>query len=1118
MVPGNHKMGKMPHMLFIMACTGLLVAGLCLSLQGNYASGQSLPPEPQNTTPITMPTTNHVSHTIYLPLVIYQEPPKPSLYKLTIAQEDLDWLYDINNRWTHETVPAIFSYESISYEVEVRFRGGTVRYLSKKSWKIDFPAETPFQGQRELNLNAEATDKSMLREALAYDVFESAGLPAAGKQFVRLEINGEYMGVFCQIEQIDQHFLQRIGWDPNGSLYKASYGANMDWKGEGYTEPYVKKTHTEDSHNDLMDFLWLVNITPKEQFPEALAEVMDVGKYLDWYAVQIALGNYEWLDKNYYIYHDLQEDWWHIIPWDLDLTLGHNWGANGIRDLDITWDNPIDSGTRDTPKVDGVWNQLITKVLEVDEFKFAYCRRLQELLNDEFTEDALTPKINSYYTYIAPYAEADPYKWGSNEEFHQGPEELRTYIANRRVWLQAQISQYCPDDGPMPQFNELLPLPNPTGALTETTPWIELYNPGLTGFDAGGMLLQTALTGTLKLQWSIPEGTLIPPRGYLVIWTDGHPEKGPLHAGIRLNPKGGTLTLLDKPIYGSPTIHQHTYETLPPGISTGSVIDGGEDWITYTHPTLGGPNLGNPPKIISVTQTPDEPEPGRPVTITAVITDAGSRCNSGLDTANILTATLHFITKNTAYTYTMHQTHALTEGLGHYQAIIPPAKAGITVTYYVQAEDTIRKRSYAPASQWPGTELTRPPANPYYYTVGFKRPPLYINELMAINENTLEDSQGDDNDWFEIYNAGSETLNLGGMYLTDALENTTKWEIPQNIVILPKDYLIFWADEEPEEGLTHTNFKLSGDGGRLALYAGNDNYNGLIDEVFFGPQILDQPWGRYPDGEDQWDHRLPTPAQPNRQLPPTIEQVQRAPQFPQSNETVTITAVIESKLLPVMAILNYQTDGLWYSTTMTTTGENTYNATIPAQPEGQWVTYYITATNAAGESSTAPSNAPYVIYGYQVGQEFTLVINEFMADNQTTLADETGKYEDWLELYNAGTITISLDGLYLSDNLSTPNTWAIPPGIQLLPGDFLLVWTDKDPGDGHLHADFKLSKAGEAIGLFEYHDNAYILRDWITFGPQGADIAYGRYPDGADHWRTLREPTPGYTNKGTNEK
>ncbi|MFP4396024.1 MAG: CotH kinase family protein [Anaerolineales bacterium] len=1044
---------------------------------------------------------------IYLPLVIRQAVPQPPLYRLIVAEDDLEWLYDPANRWTYETVPGVFLYDGIAYEVEVRFRGGTVRYLSKKSWKIDFPAATPFPWhtpQRELNLNAEYTDKSYLREHLAYSVFHAAGFPAARTRYVRLEVNGEYMGLFLQVEQIDPRFLHRVGWDPNGNLYKGDYGGNFNWGGVEYEEAYVKKTNKEDSHRDLIDLLWRINLTPDEEFAAALAEEMDVGRYLDWYAVQIALGNYEWLEKNYYLYHQLAADWWAFAPWDLDLTLGHNWGMNGILDEDSTWDNPIDSGTVDSPKADGKYNKLITRVLDDEALRFAYCRRLRALLHGPFTEAALYPQIDATYHYIRAAAEADPHKWGTNEEFQAGPAELKTYIAQRRIWLLAEMPDYCPESGPMsvfPVINEVQwPRPISATDALSVTPWIELYNPAVVSFDVGGMRLRAPATGTLFLDWPIPPETVIPPGGFLRIWAAG------LGAG-------DAVTLVDAPLYGDAVIDR--VAPLSPTLSAlwGRRPDGAEDWITMTRATPGGSNLGRAPTITATSRTPEAPQAGQPVTVTAHISDVDA-----LRWDEILTPTLHWRAEGRAHQTPLHDDGQHGDGAPNdhiYGATLPGLDAGEVITYYIQVIDAAGLIGAAPA---------RAPENAYAYIVGFERPPIRINELVAINRNAGEDEHGESADWFELYNSGDVSVTLGGMYLTDALENTTKWQIPAGIVAPPHGHVLFWADGEPDEGPTHTNFKLDGDSGRLALYAGasgySDRYHALIDEVFYGPQTVDQAWGRFPDGAAHWRRLAPTPGARNVQSPPEITAIRHEPRAPSATAPTRVRAHItgDTAILSATLYWSYDQSAGWQATPMRHVSASEYAAAIPAPPGGTLalsttVAYTITARDEAGRETRAPNGAPEIAFGYQIGAAPPIVLNELMAANDQTVADERGGYDDWFELYNRSAITVELSEYYLSDTLNRAPKWRMPSGTRLAPGEHLLIWADDAPGEGPLHAPFKLSRDGETLVLFTTCGaGRYCAIDWITFNRQATDIPLARLPDGDPAWQATFDPTPGGPN------
>ncbi|MHC4214682.1 MAG: lamin tail domain-containing protein, partial [Planctomycetota bacterium] len=143
---------------------------------------------------------------------------------------------------------------------------------------------------------------------------------------------------------------------------------------------------------------------------------------------------------------------------------------------------------------------------------------------------------------------------------------------------------------------------------------------------------------------------------------------------------------------------------------------------------------------------------------------------------------------------------------------------------------------------------------------------------------------------------------------------------------------------------------------------------------------------------------------------------------------------------------------------------------------------------------------------------FPIVINEFMASNDETIADANGEFDDWFELYNAGPVSFDLGGMYLTDKLDNPTKWQIPPGVIINGGGFLVFWADEDEHQGPTHTNFKLSASGEGIGLFD--TDGTTLLDSIIFEAQVSDISYGLYPDASDDERFFGFPTPGGNNMG----
>lgn len=161
---------------------------------------------------------------------------------------------------------------------------------------------------------------------------------------------------------------------------------------------------------------------------------------------------------------------------------------------------------------------------------------------------------------------------------------------------------------------------------------------------------------------------------------------------------------------------------------------------------------------------------------------------------------------------------------------------------------------------------------------------------------------------------------------------------------------------------------------------------------------------------------------------------------------------------------------------------------------------FATATPGAGNNPAYPAVSVY--------------INEWMADNVTGLADSAdGDYEDWFELYNAGSGAADLSGYYLTDDTTNVFKWRIPEGVVLPAGGYRLVWADGEPNQyngGDLHANFRLSAGGESLGLFGPDGT---LVDRVVFGPQAPDRAEGRFPDGSANLVGLDMPTPRLANR-----
>jgi len=303
---------------------------------------------------------------------------------------------------------------------------------------------------------------------------------------------------------------------------------------------------------------------------------------------------------------------------------------------------------------------------------------------------------------------------------------------------------------------------------------------------------------------------------------------------------------------------------------------------------------------------------------------------------------------------------------------------------------------------------------------------LLINEFMASNDFGPVDGNGDHDDWIEIFNAGDVAVDIGGMYVTDNLEEPMTSQIPATdpdlTTIQPGGFLLLWADKEPEQGILHLDdVKLSSGGEDIGLID-TDGVT-VLDSYTYEEQTTDISMGRATDGGDTW----------------------------------------------VFFGEGYDT--------MPTPG----------------------ASNGTGE-------APMAVF----------VINEFMASNDTTYADEMGEFDDWIEIYNAGNIPGDIGGMWVTDDLTALMTSQIPdtdPDLTTInPGEYLILWADKEEEQGILHLDdVKLSGDGEDIGLTAADGTTLV--DSYTFGAQTTDVSEGRLPDAGETWEFFEVPTPGATNQ-----
>lgn len=137
---------------------------------------------------------------------------------------------------------------------------------------------------------------------------------------------------------------------------------------------------------------------------------------------------------------------------------------------------------------------------------------------------------------------------------------------------------------------------------------------------------------------------------------------------------------------------------------------------------------------------------------------------------------------------------------------------------------------------------------------------IFLNELVASNQEGAEDEAGQTEDWIELYNSSDASVSLAGYTLSDDPERLDKWAFPVEAAVPARGFLVVWADEDQEDGPLHANFKLARAGESVTLTDANGTQ---VDAVTFPELEADVAYARRRDGASEFVVQAPTFAAAN---------------------------------------------------------------------------------------------------------------------------------------------------------------------------------------------------------------------------------------------------------------
>ena len=360
---------------------------------------------------------------------------------VSMSREDFESLYK-RNLDSKKYLPVTLTIEGSTFkDGKIRFKGNTTRVYSKKPFRIKFEknASLPpiYHGMRIVNFNAMYTDKSFMREKLVWDIFGMMnGLGPKEFGYVNVYFNGVDNGINFLIQHIDEDFL-KDNQRPEGSVYEAGYDENQGdlsvMTDDQLKTSYEKHVGDENDYSDLKDLIAKLNDASDAEFASVVNELFDMKTVYDFFVLNALTMQNDTDGKNYYLYKDpsKQTQQWSIIPWDYDITFG--------RDGDSRYPYPSellnDLFAYSYEPLAGPQNVLKNRMMKNPQLMAEFKQRLNDALQNVFTEDKLFPIIDETQSTITDYVMKEPVRWGTYKDFKDQASALKYFITARRNFL-----------------------------------------------------------------------------------------------------------------------------------------------------------------------------------------------------------------------------------------------------------------------------------------------------------------------------------------------------------------------------------------------------------------------------------------------------------------------------------------------------------------------------------------------------------------------------------------------------------------------------------------------------------------------------------------------------------
>ncbi|MDF1711826.1 MAG: lamin tail domain-containing protein [Akkermansiaceae bacterium] len=348
----------------------------------------------------------------------------------------------------------------------------------------------------EININGRGADSTYVRQPLAFDTHRLAGNESCLSYLWQLRVNGGNDRVGIAIEQVDEDFLDRYGYDEEGDLYKFVQRSNLNPVFFDTITGIEKKTGDESNIDSAVDLVAGLNLPTSAQRRQWVVDNLDLPQVINYLAARSIIQDADDLRKNFYMYLDTRGDErWRLLPWDKDFTFGV------VGDGGTFLPHPFFGDEEHKKQNANQWNILYDVIFEEPVTRRIYLRRLRTLM-DEVLQPSSTPfneRIleNLARDIISPASPPLSSNVGS----------IDSYLNSRRSVLYNNYPSLIPDAEPSnPDITIAEVEANPNSGNQEEE-YIRIHNNEDTEIDLSGWTLEGGVDITFRPGTVIERGS-----------------------------------------------------------------------------------------------------------------------------------------------------------------------------------------------------------------------------------------------------------------------------------------------------------------------------------------------------------------------------------------------------------------------------------------------------------------------------------------------------------------------------------------------------------------------------------------------------------------------------------